>query len=62
MTRLARAFLGLVWVIWLVVAVTDSNAAKAGEQLFYMLLFTAGYMVSCKAIAWVYNGFFPKQE
>lgn len=60
-SRTAYFLLGLIWLFWLGVSIAEGNAFKFGQQLVNMLLFTLGYMVFCKAIAWVYNGFAEKQ-
>jgi hypothetical protein len=62
--RLSMGVLFLAWALWLVftVATIEEEAARRGEQFFYGLLMTAGYLGLCKGVAWVFNGFFPQQR
>jgi uncharacterized protein YybS (DUF2232 family) len=62
--RLSIGFIVFAWFMWLLIVIFDSqpNAAQLGAQLFYGLVMTVGYMLVCKGIAWVFNGFFPPQS
>jgi hypothetical protein len=61
--RLSKLLLALLWALFLLVFFVDGmpNPAEFGESLVYMLVFTVAYMLFCKAVAWVYNGFTNKQ-
>lgn len=58
--RLSKAFLALTWIIFLAVGIANGEPARFGENLVYMLVFTVFFMLICKGIAWVYNGFTSK--
>ena len=58
--RFSRVLLALIWIIFFAVAVATGDPVWFGTTLVYMLLFTVFFMVACKGIAWVYNGFTSK--
>lgn len=55
--RAAYFLLGLIWLGALSLAGMDGGAAKVGEVVVYMLVFTIGYLLFCGAVAWVFRGF-----
>lgn len=62
-SRLAWAIIALSWAIWVgTVIAEDRSAADIGESMVYGLLWTAGFMLFCKVVAWVFNGFFPPRS
>lgn len=58
--RFSKALLALIWIIFLALAVSTGDPVWFGTSLVNMLLFTVFFMVACKGIAWVYNGFTSK--
>lgn len=59
-SRLAWAIIVLAWAIWGISAIVNGKEAfRIGEELVYGLLWTVGFMLFCKGVAWVFNGFFP---
>lgn len=62
--RVSIGLLVLSWAIWLVGAINnvESMPGRVGEQFGYGLMATVAYMLFCKGIAWVFNGFFPPQS
>lgn len=58
--RLSKAILVFIWLIFIAVSVTAGDPVRFGENLVVMLICTVAYMVFCKGVAWVYNGFTSK--
>lgn len=50
--------LGLVWAGWIFASVIGhTTAAKVGEELVYMLVFSVGWQLFGAALLWVARGF-----
>lgn len=55
--RAAYFFLGIIWVLVLLIAAVESGAYGVGRSMVYLLIFTLCYQLFGAAVAWVYRGF-----
>lgn len=56
--RFGKLLLLLIWAFALF-SFGGQGLEAFGYTVGFMLMFTVAYMVFCKLVAWVFNGFFP---
>lgn len=60
-SRLYQGFLVLVWVVGGISTAFDDPSVEGFVRMGGMLLvFTVVFVLFCKLVAWVYNGFSPR--